>query len=716
MATLPPRKNPTPTKILKQYLTPLQILLQMGFPKHRSEKALAATGHRGVQLASDWLLAHVNDPTIDVSSPREYILYVCPTGQFLRQLQSFWSKSLEQCQWNGAHNYMPHITLVSFFMAPDDLTESLVNLLEKVYEDHRSEWSEDNPVKLESYTSPNFMGYFMDDEHANILKNIAAKYTSGMTSLGCMKVPQEANVRSMHLTLTYQFPPEEYEILRGFVAEMEPSLPSSWELRLYSRDARIGKNQVHKVLYSHVPRESDELELRIGDYIYVSGDALENSPDGWVEGISWLTGCSGYLPSNYIERTAESDAWTLHKVLQLGKNDETDETEESDISSMAKSVSLPESLSASNDPLPSSSDKLYHDSLKTPGEICEGKNQDTEKVAEVSKPTQTGTATGPYVQNILKMRINFLTDEPQLKKPSVDQQKSNTRRMYVVRHGERVDFTFGSWIPFCFDSLGNYLRKDLNMPKLMPARKSGPSGFQRDCPLTNVGELQALLTGEAMREHGVKIQHVFCSPSLRCIQTCTGILKGLGLLHLPIAVEPGLFEWLGWYVEELPNWMDAEDLINAGFNVMTNREPYVTVENLANQRKETVENFYERCHFVIRKALEDTAREGCTGDLLVVAHAANLDTCTRQLVGLMPRPSHDMRRLCQKVPYCSVAMVQEVPDLGILNELEAEMRDQKEEEKVWKLCEPPFPPVTHSPNIRFDWKVILGENLLLKSI
>ncbi|XP_071547942.1 ecdysteroid-phosphate phosphatase isoform X6 [Panulirus ornatus] len=668
MATLPPRKNPTPTKISRQHLSPLQIFLQMGFPKHRAEKALAATGHRGIQLASDWLLAHVNDTTLDLDCPREYVVYLCPTGPLYEQIQNFWEESLQKCGWNGAHNLVPHITMCSFFKSGDENCEALVSALKDVV--HSILPSLPSSLTLDKYISPNYMGLFLNDQQAEILKKLAVAYVKEVAHL-C--TTGEAATKALHLTLAYQFSPSQFSLLESLVDMVDPRTPAAWEVRLYSRDTRIVGNEVHKVLYSHVPRDPDELELLIGDFVYVKGESLASSPDGWIEGTSWLTGSTGFLPINYIERTAESDAWTLHRAIpSIGSTGRE----------RLENVSLPR-----RPPISLSLLNLLENS--------EGSRRSTEVLSESSSTDRLhsrqasleATQLSPLPQQETLDALYAKVKKPKKEGPLYKFPIEGPRKVIVARHGERVDFTFGDWIRFCFDEAGNYQRRDLNMPETLPERKGAPHSFYKDCPLTNIGLLQATLVGQAMKANGTEVHHVFCSPSLRCVQTCTNILRGLGIAeYMPINIEPGLFEWLAWYHDGMPVWMTLDELMDAGFSINCNYDPLIRKEELKDTH-ESCEQYYGRNAYVAQSIINTTQSQG--GTVLLVGHAATLDTCTRQLVGGAPRSAHEMTSIIKKVPYGCTAMMGEVAS------------------GHWTLFPPPVFPATYAGIMEFDWRVLL---------
>ncbi|XP_050735772.1 protein UBASH3A homolog isoform X4 [Eriocheir sinensis] len=666
MAThLPPRKNPTPIKLSRQHLSPLQTLLQMGFPKHRAEKALAATGHRGVQLASDWLLAHVNDTTLDLDRPREYVVYLCPTGPLYEQIQIFWDEALQKCGWNGAHNLVPHITLCSFFKSGDENCEALVSILKEVVHDLLPSFP--TSLTLDKYISPNYMGLFLTEHQEEFLKKLAVSYVKEASHL-CS--PGEPASKALHLTLAYQYPLSQFSRLEALVKAVDQRAAATWEARLYSRDTRILGNEVHKVLYSHVSRDPDELELLIGDFVYVKGESLATSPDGWVEGTSWLTGASGFLPINYIERTAESDAWTLHKSIPVIGTSGRD-CEESLPNRPPISLSLLNLL-----------------------ENSEGSRRSTEVLSESSsmdrlhsrQASLEATQSPPFHKQEDLDALYAKVKKPKKEGPLYQFPIKGPRKVIVVRHGERVDFTFGDWIRFCFDEADVYQRRDLNMPEALPERGGAPHSFYKDCPLTQIGLLQASLVGRAMHASNTQVHHVFCSPSLRCVQTCTNILKGLGLVeHMPINIEPGLFEWLAWYHDGMPVWMTLEELTAAGFNINMSYDPLICREELKDTH-ESCEQYYGRNAYVTQSIINTTQALG--GTVLLVGHAATLDTCTRQLVGGSPRSAHEMTSIIKKVPYCSFAFA------------------AQENSGSWSLQEPPFPPTTHSSNMRYDWRVM----------
>jgi ubiquitin-associated SH3 domain-containing protein len=100
----------------------------------------------------------------------------------------------------------------------------------------------------------------------------------------------------------------------------------------------------------------------------------------------------------------------------------------------------------------------------------------------------------------------------------------NSRKIVILRHGERVDYLFGEdWYQYNFKN-GVYKKSDLNMPDSLPARSEDE--WKLDSPLTATGAYQARLLGSSFKEHGVDFKHAYCSPAFRCIQTCHEILTG----------------------------------------------------------------------------------------------------------------------------------------------------------------------------------------------
>lgn len=341
--------------------------------------------------------------------------------------------------------------------------------------------------------------------------------------------------------------------------------------------------------------------MQLNELLCVTDEAIENSKDGWVEGFSCSTGCSGQFPLSYTIRVPESDAWTLHCSIQI-------------CSPPAGSLTDQDSQSCNNENIyrNGGSSEARHSARKSFSDDTIMRASQYSSLPENDRQSNQSLPNAQQPREVIPSRLQELNNAKNVQgfyrkfiiwDPSVGKfvkPPNNRQKLFIMRHGERVDFTFSKWVQNCFDSRGMYYRLDLNMPKTLPQRQNTPEAWRHDSPITNIGLHQAELSGDMFKDVGLTIEYAYSSPSYRCIQTCHALLKGLGVNDsVPIRVEPALFEWCGWYQERIPQFLTIPELLSAGYNIDTDYTPLVSVSDLETHYKnENLQEFYERNHLV----------------------------------------------------------------------------------------------------------------------
>uniref|UniRef100_A0A672Q7R2 Glucuronokinase 1-like n=1 Tax=Sinocyclocheilus grahami TaxID=75366 RepID=A0A672Q7R2_SINGR len=573
----------------------LDVLLSMGFPQQRALKALASTGGRSVQLACDWLFSHLDDPFLNDPLPREYVLYLRPSGPLQNQLSHFWQQSRLTCGKNKAHNIFPHITLCQFFMCPDNKLVALCEALQSTVNQWRGIFP--SPLPLELYTSTNFIGLFVEEQVAESLKKFAADFA--VEAAAKADVHLEPHKKQLHLTLAYHFPTNHYSSLEKLARGIEVKLGCDWLSALFSRDIQFANHETLRVMYPYTPQNDDELELVPGDFIFSSTVEQVSTSEGWVYGTSLGTGISGLLPENYVSPADESDTWVFHGSHSFFCTSPSEK-------GCKESKSLDGLLNI----------RCFENSKLGESAI----------LSVICQPMQV-------------LRSNILSRTPK-------------RTLFVCRHGERMDVVFGKhWLSQCTDSKGRYVRSNLNMPAALPAWGGAHRDYEMDTPITVVGATQAKIVGEAMLENNTTIDFVYCSPSLRCVQT-----ESVGS-----SVEPGLFEWTKWVTgTSLPAWIPPTDLAAANLNVDTTYRPHIPISKLT--VSEAYDTYISRSHQV-------------TKDILAYCKNKGEPALARS-----------------RIPYLGLCACEEQGDSGF-----------------WQLVDPPILPLTHGPNHSFSWRETLQQ-------
>ncbi|KAI1241484.1 hypothetical protein IHE44_0004957 [Lamprotornis superbus] len=663
----------------------LEPLLAKGFPAHIAQKALVATGQKTTEDAAKWLHSHCNDPSLDDPIPQEYALYLCPSGRLHSRLQDFWKESKRQCGKNRAHEVFPHITLCDFFPCEDQKVELLYDVLKQVGD--RFSQSFPASISLTLHASPSYLGFFIDDSQANILKEFAVAFSSEASALADCHV--KPSLKQFHLTLAHRFYPHHQKTLEQLAKCINPREPCQWVAALYSRDMRFVHYQRLRALFQYKPQNIDELMINAGDLIYVDPRQQSDVSEGWVVGTSHRTGCRGFLPENYTERAHEADTWVRHReyVFDTASRSVTKAEREPNVKLNGEAHNLSISRSVTN--VVSLQSAALHR-----GVLVMHHGERVDQVFGKSWLQQCLTADGSVVTlkhdpfKVIVLAVFHQRDTDSVCKTNI------TQLLPPLCHSKM----------FCLVS-GKYYRADLNFPSSLPRQKDSMKQFENDPPLSCCGIFQSRLIGEALLDQEVTVSHVYSSPALCCVQTAQHVLQGLKLNpKVRIRVEPGLFEWTKWEASKaIPSFMTMAELVEASYNIDTSYRGNFPLSSLV--PSESYEDYVSRSSAVMKQIIsacpskvlqlpyQHFAFPGVPGVILIVGHSSSLAPLTRALTGLPNRDSRDFAQMVQKIPSLGMCFCEE----------------QKEENK-WQMVNPPVKTLTHGANAAFNWRNTIMED------
>lgn len=164
--------------------------------------------------------------------PESFIVYACPTGELAEQLDRYFQQSLAVCGANAAHHYMPHCTLTGFFQDEETAIPLYMQALDRALS--QAQPCPTPVITIQQLTfHPDWHGLELQSDWLKTMIATFATLAASPTRRNALRLKDW-----LHLSLAYEFQPEQSESLRRLAQEhINVQVSVQWELRFYQRHA-----------------------------------------------------------------------------------------------------------------------------------------------------------------------------------------------------------------------------------------------------------------------------------------------------------------------------------------------------------------------------------------------------------------------------------------------------------------------------------------------